>query len=235
MLHQLRAEEAFQGVQLFGKLTIALVGWLSFARILFFVFLYEVNRYPIGDILFGFWMGLRFDVLVLGFLWIPFTLLIWGSSLWFSPRRYFYIFKTYWAILILVIFNLTWFDFFWMAENSTRLNSSFRFLMSMDVLEAGWLQGGQGKSLLVTFLLAVTCVGLLGYLRGLVLQKTFETPRHLKSMGRFLLTLLLVALAARGTITAHHLELAHAQISDDPLLNQLPLNAMWNMDKPPPQ
>lgn len=231
MLTQVRAQEAFNGLKLFAKLTLAILGWLSFFRLVLFTFVLNQNKFPLAETLLAFWMGFRFDLLVLGFLWIPFVFIVWLTPLRWSPKKLLPYFKFYWLVQIFLMFNLSWMDIFWTGQFHSRLNDSFKFPESMADLSLAWEKMGYFDSILSTALMGVATVFLLHYLVNLELKKTFETPSHQKTLVRVLLSLLFVAFAARGTLTPHHLELAHAQISNDPLLNQLPLNAMWNMDK----
>ncbi len=232
MLTQVRAQEAYDGLKLFGKLTLAILGWLSFFRLLLYIFVLNQNKFPLMETLVGFWMGFRFDLLVLGFLWIPFIFFVWLAPLKWSPRKLLPFFKIYWLLQILLIFNLSWMDIFWTEEFNVRLNDSFKLPDSFEVLGFGWEKLGFFDSIFVTFLMVFSTAFLLHFLVKLDLKKTFHTPSARQTILRAIASLLLVAFSARGTLTPHHLELAHAQISNDPLLNQLPLNAMWNMDKP---
>jgi hypothetical protein len=45
------------------------------------------------------------------------------------------------------------------------------------------------------------------------------------------LPLLLIVLAARGTVEAHHLALEHSEVSNNKALNEMGLNAVWCFDK----
>jgi hypothetical protein len=47
----------------------------------------------------------------------------------------------------------------------------------------------------------------------------------------FLLPLFVVALAARGTWTAHHINIEHAEVSQIQALNQMTLSPVWAFDK----
>ena len=48
---------------------------------------------------------------------------------------------------------------------------------------------------------------------------------------RILLPLILIVLAARGTVTPHHLALEHSEVSNSKELNEMALNAVWCFDK----
>ena len=48
---------------------------------------------------------------------------------------------------------------------------------------------------------------------------------------RILLPLILIFLAARGSVMPHHLALEHSQVSANKELNEMALNAVWCFDK----
>ena len=62
------------------------------------------------------------------------------------------------------------------------------------------------------------------------LRKTYQTLSSIPTFIRWALSGLIVFTAARGSLINRALSIQDADFSDDPLLNQLPLNAPWNMD-----
>ncbi|MGZ3774805.1 MAG: hypothetical protein ACXVCY_13345 [Pseudobdellovibrionaceae bacterium] len=60
------------------------------------------------------------------------------------------------------------------------------------------------------------------------------SPRYgskLEITWRIVLPLLLIALAARGTVEPHHLALEHSEVSNNKAINEMALNAVWCFDK----
>lgn len=56
-------------------------------------------------------------------------------------------------------------------------------------------------------------------------------PKTLEKSLRVLLPAVLIALAARGTISAHHLRYEDSQVSFTEAINEMALNAPWCFDK----
>ncbi|MBC7372131.1 MAG: hypothetical protein H7326_11225, partial [Bdellovibrionaceae bacterium] len=65
---------------------------------------------------------------------------------------------------------------------------------------------------------------------------TVDVPPGQENLARdvfmgLILPIFIVALATRGTITAHHLGFEHAEVSQIQGLNQLALSPLWAFDK----
>jgi hypothetical protein len=66
---------------------------------------------------------------------------------------------------------------------------------------------------------------------GFFMKEAGRGPAPLLIFLRYVIPVLLVAGAARGTWTAHHLEKADSEISAWENVNELALNAVWAWDK----
>ncbi len=230
-LSQVKGSEAFQVLKTLLKPTLLILIWMSALRLLLYFAVYHPKIENTADVGAAFLMGFRFDLLIMGYFWIPIVLLTWLSALVMSPRKLFFLWKLYFVIGVLIIFDLSWMDLFWSMVSNSRLNSQFFQSDSRLILDQGWKLLGPAKSWVCTLGMGFSSLGLVLTLYGLKLGKSYNLPSKPKLAVQVLVSIFLVALAARGTWTAHHLELAHTQVSSDPLVNQLPLNPLWNLDK----
>ncbi len=226
-----RGSEALQLFKSFLKPTLLILLWMSGLRLLLFwtIFQPPIDWHP--EIPAAFAAGVRFDLLVLGFFWIPVILFTWAACLFVSPRKTFFFWKMYFAVVVLIIFDLSWLDFFWSAQHMSRINHEFFFQGAWVMIDQGWQIVGHGLAWLVTALMALTALALIWVLHKLPMKKDYSLPGPWKIAWQSFVVFLLVASAARGTWTPHHLNIEHAQVSDSDLVNQLPLNAVWNLDK----
>lgn len=231
MLLRLRAQEAFDVLKLLVKPTLAMLVWMSFLRLLLYISVFHHLLSDYSDVPKAFFAGARFDLLILGFLWIPLIFFVWLSPFVYSPKKLLLVFKIYFVLGILLIFDLSWADIFWTQVTRVRLNSEFFQSDLKVILDQGWSLMGTSKSWIITLGMGFSSLGLVVWLHGLKLNKDYGTPSYLKTTLRVILSFFLVAFAARGTWTPHHLNIEHAQVSDNSIVNQLPLNPMWNMDK----
>lgn len=223
-----------EALQLFKSLlgpTLLILLWMSFIRLSLYGALFFSQLGWHQDLPAAFIAGFRFDLLVMGFFWIPVVLGGWASVLFVSPRKLFLFWKLYFVVVVLLIFDFSWLDFFWTAFKGERLNHEFLNENSMEFLDQSWQQLGPFLSWSVTAFFGIYAMALVFYLYRLRMKKDYSLPSRKKIMAQALFSIFLVALAARGTWTPHHLNLEHSQISQTPQINQIPLNALWNLDK----
>lgn len=197
-----------------------------------------------SEVLTAFFMGLRFDLLVLGFVMLPVVpfsfLLRWPRSpggVALVGLRWYLGFA--WTVIVLlgVIGHLffvlkgrqfTWWDMGFLSEQQPLI---FGFLMSTSgilvslialcELSIGWRELGRWTSRVRRAREALE--------GDSVSVKVSWGETALRTLGPWLL----VGLAARGTVTPHHLEKQHSDVSSSPALNQLVLNPVWSFDKKP--
>jgi hypothetical protein len=230
--------EAFQVLRTLLMPTLLILLWMSILRLLLFGAVYSgiIGFHP--DLPKAMLVGVRFDLLILGFFWIPVVLFTWLVAIMTDPRKLFGFWKIYFAFIVLLIFDLSWTDLFWASVHLTRLNSEFFHSTFRVVLETGWNVLGVTRGLVFTSAMAFSAFGMILSIYWQQLPKDKPNPIRqrvesppliffLQLIGSFLL----VGLAARGTLTAHHLNIEHAQVSENPAVNQIPLNPIWNMDK----
>lgn len=226
-----KGSEAFQVLKALLKPTLLILVWMTLLRLLLYVTLFtkQLGIHPdLGKALFA---GFRFDLCVLGFLWIPIVVITWLSAFFTSPRKLFFAWKLYFVVIILLTFDLYWMDLFWTAVSNARLNSEFFTADSRVILDQGWKIVGNQKAWICTLAMGISSLGLVLWLYGLKIKKTYDLPNRAQLAGEILLSVFLVAFAARGTWTPHHINIEHAQVSSEPLMNQIPLNPLWNLDK----
>jgi hypothetical protein len=208
-----------------------------------FLILMSVNRFifyflaaPVFEIvgkdviLRAFWVGLRFDLLVLGFVWIPIVTV--GAILCFADLKFsilrgmvrVYLSIVWFLILANYIVSLTYFltegrHFRWTAD-------TIQMWPRMDFITVILL-------ILIFVMMAVVTIRSLWedtyYFPNLT--ERFKMPELTEVALRVFVPMLLVAFAARGTVTAHHLERADSQISPWEIVNELALNPIWCFNK----
>lgn len=191
---------------------------------------------PPSDMIGVFATGARFDLLVLGFVLLPPAVLgpILAVMNRFTPRamRVFrgYLALAWWAISISALTDLLYF-----LVHARRMS-----VFDWKGLDAGTLVSDavvwEGWGTVIMGAVIVACAAALGA-RAVLSMAPSKSRGGPVSFGRgFVLALapLLVAgLMARGTVTPHHLERAHAEVFSGPLLTELALNAVWCFDKEP--
>lgn len=226
-----KGSEAVQLLKILLKPTLLILCWMSALRALLFAAVIHSQTGFHPDLGAAFFAGFRFDLLVLGFIWIPVVVLIWLWALAFSPRKLFFPAKIYFVVIVLLIFDLSWMDLFWTSVTSFRMNSEFFQADTQVILDQGWKVLGTRKSWISTLGMGLSSLGVVLYIHGLKWKSAYSATPPMKLAFHIFLSFFLVAFAARGTWTAHHLNIEHAQVSKEPLINQLVLNAPWNLDK----
>lgn len=220
---------------------------LAFAMIVFMT-LFRLNLYFLSvfhatpnaaavEIWQSFLAGLRFDLLIFGFLFIPLYFLVMIQAFmqkW--PRAGFLFYKVYFTVVWFLICALTFVDFFHFAKFGKRMR--FADYNSWNVQD--WL--GQFHSLPPNqswiFCVITVLLFSLGYMlvKGLKFgewkdEYSPQAGSKFEVLWRTLLPLILIVLAARGTVEAHHLALEHSEVSLDQVINEMALNAVWCFDK----
>lgn len=205
-----------------------LVGW-GFPR-----FFAEAARF---EMLAAFGTGVRFDLLILGFLAIPLVLLALlfrGSA--FHPKVFWKICSVYGLSAWTLISGLSLVDFLFFSQAGRR--------MTWVDWQSGRLTAEVHRALrLLNTELLILC-GLIFVLAwvggGREIFRAFSNRGALAALERktfwrgWIVLTFLVALAARGTVTAHHLEWRHAErISALRSVQELALNPAWTWDKNP--
>ncbi|QDK43905.1 hypothetical protein DOM22_01375 [Bdellovibrio sp. ZAP7] len=222
-----------------AKLSLAMVLFMSLFRLnLFFLSAFaKVEQATLLEIVQSFVAGFRFDILIFGFLLLPiyFILMIQAiSEKW--PNWIFVLYKIYFAIIWFIICVMSFVDFFTYAHHGRRMRFAEYFNWTPDLTweQMHALQTNQ----VIFFTVSTVILFSLGYMmiRGMQFgQWKDEYSPQKGSYGemalRIVLPLLLIVLAARGTVEPHHLALEHSQVSSIPALNEMALNAVWCFDK----
>lgn len=239
-----RAAQIFKKLLLFnGSVLLA----MSLQRLVLFLlvvrhWLFGTSGAVIGQV---FFTGVRFDLCVLGFLNIPVLWIVWAictdrlirseNPLVQSVRKW--ILWFYLGLATLLVHLMGLFDLFFFANTGHRWTyedwqtQGFDFVMK-TITRWGWL-----------FSVGVIAVFLLLWVFR-CLSALYKVQLHTGPMGDdervspvllwltgALLPIVVVASAARGTWTAHHLAFEHAQVSQIGPLNQLALSPLWAFDK----
>lgn len=199
--------------------------------IFFFLSRYKFEIIDSVDIVNAFVIGLRFDLLVLGFFAIPLVTILPGILFFnFSEIKISFLIKLYLSAVSLIILFSSYISL------PHYLMSERHFRWAQDSVFVSWPLVGMGVYVLVHLIFLFLLLGCLksvwgrDYLRWAGGWPQAWSP-SLKLFVAYLLPLFIVALAARGTLGARHLELAHSEISVWPHVNELALNAVWCFDK----
>lgn len=220
---------------------------LAFTMIVFMT-LFRLNLYFLSvfhatpdaafvEIAQSFLAGFRFDLLVFGFLLIPiyFTVMI-SALLQKWPRGVFVFYKSYFVLTWFIICALTFIDFFHFAKFGQRMRYADYLQWNLNVLVDQFNSLPQNQSWI--FCVITVLLFSLGYMLVKSLKfgdwKDEYSPHagsKLEVVLRVLIPLLVIVLAARGTVEAHHLGMEHSEVSLDKVINEMALNAVWCFDK----
>ncbi len=220
---------------------------VSFAMIIF-MGMFRLNLYflsvfhatsdvDILEVLHSFRAGVRFDVLVIGFILIPITLVLLIQAIlqkWQSWSLALY--KVYLSVVWTLICGMSYMDFFHFAKYGSRMRWEQYHTWSFEEFyqQMSGLQANQVTIFTVISLLLLA-LGLM-MIRGLKFGHWKDEYSPSKGSPfevtmRVLLPFVLVALAARGTVEPHHLGLEHSRVSSNTSINEMALNAVWCFDK----
>ncbi|MGZ3769422.1 MAG: hypothetical protein ACXVCP_12935 [Bdellovibrio sp.] len=205
---------------------------------LYFLSVYQtVTDVDLADIISAFIVGFRFDLLVLGFLFIPIYFVVLAQAFlerW--PQIMFTAYKFYFAGAWLLICFSTFIDFFYFARYGHRMRFAEYMSWTPEVFN------DQFRALPANQAWIFSAITFMLFSLGYMLIKAIKcgywkdefSPRYgskFEVMWRILLPLFLIALAARGTIEPHHLALEHSEVSRNKVINEMALNAVWCFDK----
>lgn len=223
----------------YAKIALALTLFLSLIR--FNLFFLTVNTRPLDvtffEVYMSFFTGLRFDLLVMGFFLIPPVIIhaLQGFLVkWSSWDQL--IFKIYLSVLWTLSIILNWIDFLTFSTTGVRArwedyidfwNSS---LVDTISTHAGFSLSVFSGALFLMLLLGLYVIRSVEFGEWRDLYSPHKGTRK-ELTWRIIFPLLLVALAARGTLEEVHLEYRHSLISNEIGLNELSLNPMWCLDK----
>jgi len=235
--------------QIFKKLLV-LNGSVLFAMTLqrLVLFLLVVRHWTFGvggtPIIEAFVAGVRFDLCVLGFMNIPVLLIVWITCTDLMAQSQNPLLKAfrrwtlwlYFGVTTLIIHALAMLDLMFFASNGHRWtiydyqDKGFDFFASTISRWGVAFSGG-----IIAFFLLLWVFRSLFILVRIQLH-TVDSTEKKQSFGLELtrgviLPIFIVALAARGTWTPHHLNMEHAEVSQIQALNQLALSPVWAFDK----
>lgn len=226
--------------QLFFALFRPLGTCLVMMTLVRFLFYWDCHRHFLGaetgDIVWAFLTGIRFDLLILGYFMIPVTLLLLACG-WLRtwPRKVTWVVRGWLAIAWTAFVGLSSVDLVFFATHARHISIVDGFA-AWQVLGENWPAWGKQTAFLTGGILL--CAWIIG--ARAVLSEPFPafsanglTERAWRRVLRTLGPVFLVALAARGTVTAHHLEKQHSEISSVASVNQLAVNSLWAFDKTP--
>lgn len=223
----------------FLQLFISLVVLLSLIRAnLYFLSVYHAtSNVDFFDILEAFFVGLRFDILVMGFVFIlPTVYLIvqalviqWSSLINAFHKIYFVIVWTFMSFMIYV-------DFFHFAKFGRHMRwseyenldfSQYYIWIESSLANQFWI-----FTLMVGFFFSIGIAAIrsldFGHWKD---EFSPRQPWFLEKTVRILWPLLFVALCARGSLGQHHLRLEDSKVSKNEAINEMALNAIWCFDK----
>lgn len=189
------------------------------------------------EVLAVFLMGLRFDILILGFIGFPFVAvglvcLIVGrwplrDQQWLQKYL-----VSFWILFsILSFFDL---DFFLYQHRHMQLADHLAFEHFDFLVNSFQVTSVETLALSLLIWLCVCWITARVLLRKSM--KVFRddlvpAPLTRLTFWKWLVPVCIVVLMARGTIMAHHLELAHSDVTQNPRLNEIVLNPAWTLDK----
>jgi len=240
-----------RSTQIFTKLMIvngSVLFSMSLQRLV--LFLVVVRHWLFGadglTIAMSFINGARFDLCVLGFINLPVLFIVWGIStdaVVNSQNKFVQLFRRwilwiYFGVTTLIIHMLGLFDMMFFAANNHRWTyydwqeSGFSFFEKVASAWSGLFTFGVIMLFIMLWLFRSIFTLYKVQLGSVSLEhlKFSESKGALVATG-LLIPLFIVALAARGTWTAHHIGMEHSQISAVQALNQMTLSPVWAFDK----
>ena len=169
--------------------------------------------YEFGEIFNAFWIGFRFDLLVLGFLSFPVLLTYLNHAwAWFSSG--------YWAVCILLMSAMISLD-------------HQHYALFKDRVNAGTCGGGNLKlaPLVDPWSMGLwLCCGLFLALAVLLFRTKGNGHRKIFSW-RWIVVFLVAGFMARGSLGPYHLDLRNAEFSKHKFLNLTAINSPYAFDQ----
>ena len=235
--------------QIFSKLMVfnsSLIFAMSLQRLVLFLivvrhWIFGTSGTVIGE---SFLAGLRFDICVLGFINIPALFIVWWICSDAATKSANPVVKSlrkwslwvYMGLMSLVIHVMGMFDLMFFATSGHRWTftdwqkQGFDFFVTVVAKWGSMFTGG-----VIAFFLLLWVFRSVFILFRVQLHTVDVLPGRENKLRDIFLGLLLpiciAALAARGTITPHHLGMEHAEVSQIQSLNQLALSPLWAFDK----
>lgn len=222
-----------------GIIAAAMIVFMSLFRVnLYFLSVFHAtpNAVPI-EIFQSFLAGLRFDTLVVGFVLVPvYFVLLFQAIIKKWPAKMFIIYRAYFLLVWIAICSLTVVDFMYFTQMGRRMRfADYQSWNLGELVErAQQLPDNQ-------FWVFSTISVLLFFLGWMLIQniklghwKDEYSPNNgsrWEASLRIVVPLLVIFLAARGTVEPHHLRLEHSEVSLNPVINEMALNAVWCFDK----
>lgn len=222
-----------------GLISLVLITFMTFFRLnLYFLSVFYATPDAVGvDVFNSFVMGLRFDLLIYGFILAPLYLLsLVPLFLEKWPRIYFRGVRFYLSLTWLAVCVLTYLDFFHFSKYGKRMRFADYQSWNFEVFENYWNALPQYNGLIFSVISLLLLVLGLMVIKNLRFEdwKSLISPQKSRKGEvalRLIVPLLVIFLAARGTVEAHHLELQHSQVSSFDAINEMTLNAVWCFDK----
>jgi len=188
---------------------------------------------PLGQHIEIYLIGLRFDLLVWSFAFLPLFLFLLTKFQFKLKNQMSQIYlSVVWVGFSLInLLNLPYF-----ALNQKHLNwPEWSFLNAVEIFTE-WLSGPQPflKILVVVFIILSCTLGIVEIRQGFSNSNKSILPKSLnrkKILLQFMASLLVIAFCARGKIGVHHLRREDSQITDFAEWNELALNAQWSFNK----
>lgn len=172
--------------------------------------------------------GFRFDLLVVAFCLFPVTVFVWMYNFGvaivpkyeFGLRRSSHSFIALWLLVVTLAVGMSnYFDDLQFAKTRMRLNPE-NLQVAIDNATP-FFQYPLYKATFSFFVLVI--VTILLFRRC----EEFIDARPRRELWLSFLFTIIVFLSARGTVTAHHLNIEHSRVTEDVVLNRLALNPIW--------
>lgn len=222
-----------------GLLGLAMIVFMTFFRLnLYFLSVFHATPDAVFvEVAQAFIAGFRFDLLVMGFVFIPvFFVVITQAYLQKWPRSMFIFYKFYFLIIWFLICTLSLVDYFHFARHGAHMRFNDYMSWSPHVLADQAL--GLQQNQVWIFCVITVLLFVLGY----TLTKSIkfgdwkdefspQSGSKIEILWRLVLPLIMIGLAARGTVEPHHLALEHSEVSNFTAINEMALNAVWCFDK----
>ncbi|MNK83360.1 hypothetical protein D3C87_1031720 [compost metagenome] len=219
--------------------SIAMLVFMSLFRLNLY-FLSVFHAAPDADfteVMHSFLAGLRFDTLIMGFALIPVVLFTTIQAFMESwPKRMFTFYRFYLGFAWTVICLMTFIDFYHFTNVGKRMRFADYLTWNFDTLL------GQAQNILPNQSVIFAVITLLLLALGLMLVVALRfgewkdefSPRKgnkFEIFIRLIFPFVLIVLAARGTVEAHHLGMEHSVVSSVSSINEMALNPLWCFDK----
>lgn len=179
---------------------------LFFQRLFFYLqFGPQFQGAPLSEVFWALLVGLRFDLMVIGYCNVPVVFFLTTSRVQDYLRAYFL-----WLSLLLVVVGIM--DHAYFSETGDRLNQYFQWPDLMNVLIS-----------------APAAINVLPFLIYFYFKR--ERVKSSFTWKKNLVAIFIAALSMRGTLGQHHLDLRHAEISTNPKINILAINSAYAFDQ----